>query len=69
MASLAITIKPRVQPRKIRIEVDANRFETLAASFGFFSHNFVDSIDRAEKDFRANRVQKIKSLKDLRPTK
>lgn len=69
MASLAITITPRTQSQKIRIEVDADRFEKLAASFGFFNSDFIDSIDRAEKDYRVNRVRKIKSLKDLRSGK
>ena len=67
MASLTITIKPRVNhPRRILIEMDAEKFEKLAASLGLFSPEFLKSLDRAEKDCRAGRIKKIKSLKELR---
>lgn len=67
MASLTITIKPHLNhPRKILVEMDAERFEKLAASLGFFSPEFLESLDRAEKDYKTGRIKKIKSLKELR---
>lgn len=67
MASLILTVKPRQKgPRKILVEMDVDRFEKLAASLGLFSDGFLNSLERAEKDHRAGRLRKIKSLKDLR---
>jgi hypothetical protein len=48
------------------VEIDAGQFERLAAQFGFFGDDFLKSIDQAEKDIRAGRVRKIKSLRELR---
>jgi len=63
MGSLALTIK---SGQKIVIEMDANKFEKLAASFGFFGQGFIKSLNRAEKDCRLKRTKKINSLKELR---
>jgi len=66
MAGLSISITPkRVNRRKILVEMDADKFERLAASLGFFSDDFLKSLDRAEKDYKAGRIKKIKSLKEL----
>ncbi len=64
MASLELTIKKR--NHRVLIEMDADRFEKLAADFGFFSKDFLRSLEQAEKDVKAGRVRKIQSLKDLR---
>ena len=64
MASLIATIKPRA--KKISVELDASRFERLAASFGLFNPDFLKSLDRAEKDYQAGRVKKVSSLGELR---
>ena len=66
MAFLTIIIKPKVNHRKILIEMDADKFERLAASLGFFRSQFLKSLDQAEKDHQANRIRKIKSLRELR---
>jgi len=67
MTSLTITVKSKTNhSKKILVEMDAKRFEKLAADLGFFSPEFLESIDRSEKDYRAGRVKKIKSLKELR---
>ena len=67
MASLDITIKQDGNfPRKATIELDADKFEKLAALFGMFNPDFLKSVARAEKDYKAGRVIKFKSLKDLR---
>lgn len=52
--------------RKIRIEVDADKFERLAADFGLFNPDFLKSLDQAEKDVRSRRIKKVTSLRDLR---
>jgi len=46
--------------------MDAERFERLAADFGLFSRDFLASLARAERDIKADRLTKIKSLKDVR---
>ena len=67
MSSLTITIKPQTnRTRKILVEMDAEKFEKLAASLGFFNPEFLKSLQRAKKDFKAGRFTKIKSLKELR---
>ena len=67
MDSLTITIKPKINhSRKILVEMDANKFERLAANLGFFSPEFLKSLNQSEKDYEAGRVKKIKSLKELR---
>lgn len=65
MSSLTLTIQPRVKQQKVLIEMDATKFERLAAQFGFFSQEFLDSLDQAEKDYRNGRIRKINSLKSL----
>lgn len=67
MSSLTITIKPKTNNRKkFLVEMDFDKFERLAANLGFFSSEFLRSLDKAEKDFKTGKVKKIKSLKELR---
>lgn len=67
MVSLNITIRQgKKRPRKTVVEFDANEFEKLAAHFGFFNPDFLKSLSRAERDAKAGRVKKLRSLKDLR---
>ena len=58
----------KLQSRKnhVVVEMDAERFERLAADFGLFSRDFLASLARAERDIKAERLTKIKSLKDVR---
>lgn len=70
MASITIKVKPyKSRTRKVLIEMDANKFERLAANLGFFNPEFVISLDQAESDIKTKRINKIKSLKDLRTKK
>lgn len=62
MSLPTIAIKPKINGRKILIEIDADRFERLAAGLGFFNPSFLKSLDRSEKDFKAGRIRKISSL-------
>lgn len=64
MASLELIIKKR--NGRVLVEMDADRFEKLAADLGFFTEDFLKSLERAEKDIRAERLKKINSLKELR---
>jgi len=67
MSSLTIRIKPRANhPQKILVEMDIKKFEKLAADLGLFNPEFLKSLNRAEKDYRAGRFKKVKSLKELR---
>jgi len=67
MASLTITIKPQLnRSKKILIEMDADKFEKLASDLGFFSSEFLESLERAEKDYKKGKIKKIKSFKELK---
>jgi hypothetical protein len=67
MKTLPVTISKKTKARKatFTVEFDADRFEQVAAALGMFSEEFLASIARAEKDIKAGRVQKLKSLADL----
>ena len=68
MNALILTIQPTIIKRKekIRVELDAERFERLAAGLGFFSSAFVASVDRAEEEIAEGKTKRLRSLKDLR---
>ncbi len=64
MSSLELTIKKR--NNRVLVEMNADRFERLAAEFGFFGKEFLKSLERAEKDVKAGRIRKVQSLKQLK---
>lgn len=64
MAALGLKLKPK-NSKKIVVELDAEKFERLAASLGLFSEAFEASLDQAEKDYRSGRIAKISSLREL----
>ncbi|MEK7541599.1 MAG: hypothetical protein AAB533_01995 [Patescibacteria group bacterium] len=67
MNVLTLTIRPPVKrERRVRVELDAERFERLAADLGFFTPQFIASIDRAEKEIAEGKTKRLRSLKDLR---
>lgn len=67
MNMLTLTMSPLIKrARKVRVEFDAERFERLAAGLGFFSSQFVASVDRAEKEIAEGKTKRLRSLKDLR---
>jgi hypothetical protein len=66
MVSLNITIKQGKKSRKKMVEFDVDQFERLAAALGMFNPDFLKSLAKAEKDYKAGRVTELKSLKDLR---
>ena len=69
MNSLSFTIKPKGassrQSRKIIMEMDANRLERLAADFGMLNPDFLKAVEQSERDYKAGRFRKIKSLREL----
>jgi hypothetical protein len=64
MASLELRVKTK-NSDKLHIELDAGKFEKLLADFGYFSDDFIKSVERAEADFRGGKCKKIRSLKEL----
>lgn len=67
MKSLVFKVKKEsLRPEKITVSFDADKFEKVAANFGMFGEEFLESLDRAEKDIKAGRVKKIRSLASLR---
>lgn len=67
MAIMNITIKSNLdRSRKILVEIDADKFERLAADLGLFSSGFLKSLERSDKDYKTGRIKKIKSLKEIK---
>lgn len=63
--NLNIKVDNNKKERRFLVDLDAEKFERLAASFGFFNARFLKSLDKAEKDIKKGKTKKIKSLKDL----
>ena len=67
MATLNVTIRPRpARSRKLIVELDADRFERLAAGLGLFSREFLASLERAEREIARGKARRLRSLRDLR---
>ncbi len=64
MSNLILDIKKK--QNTFSIKMDRNKFETLAASFGMFNSDFLDSIDQSEKDYKVGKTKKVKSLQELK---
>lgn len=65
-SSLTITVQPRPAKKKIVIEMDAGRFERVAADLGLFNQEFIESLGNAEKEVAQKKLRKLRSLRDLR---
>ena len=67
MNTLTLTVKtvPRRGEQKVLVELDAERFERLAAGLGFFRSEFVVSIDRAEREITEGKIKRLRGLKYL----
>lgn len=67
MVSLNIIIKQdKKRPHKTVVEFDTNQFERVAAVFGLFNPEFLKDLKESEEDYKAGRVKRLRSLKDLR---
>jgi len=64
--NMRMRISKKEGSRTVSVNFDANRFERVAADFGLFNKDFLESIDRAERDIRAGRVKEISDLRELR---
>ncbi|MDP3735311.1 MAG: hypothetical protein Q8R39_02695 [bacterium] len=64
--TLPLTLYPSTKKNKIVVEMDADRFERLAAAFGFFNPEFLESLDQAEREIAHGKTKRLKSLQDLR---
>lgn len=65
--TLTLTIKPKTAGtgKKVVVEMDADKLERMAAAFGMFNPEFLESVERAERDYAAGRARKIRSLREL----
>ena len=50
---------------KIQIEISKEGFEAFCDSVGLYRKDFLDALDASERDHRAGRVTKRKSLREL----
>ncbi|MBI3631769.1 MAG: hypothetical protein HY219_02795 [Candidatus Staskawiczbacteria bacterium] len=65
-ATLTIAIQPNPAKSKVTIEMDALSFERVAANFKLFNKEFIESLERAEKQITTKKLKKLRSLSDLR---
>lgn len=65
MSKLSMNITQGVKEKIVTVTLDRDRFEQLASLFGFFNPEFLESLKRAESDYRSGNYRKIKSFKDL----
>lgn len=66
MATLTIDLKKQRGKKKLSVDIDKYQFERLMSALGLFQDGFLESLDRSEKDIKAGRVKKLRSLRDLR---
>ena len=67
MPNMVFKIKKATnRPKKITVSFNADKFERIAAHFGMFRKEFIESVERAEKDIKVGKIRKIKSLAVLR---
>ena len=52
--------------KTITLKFDKNRLEKFCNAMGLYQKDFLDSLDRSEKDHKAGRVYEVKSLMDLK---
>lgn len=60
-----MTFRTKDDDEKIIVEIDKNQLEKLMGTLGWFSQDFLESIDRAEKDIEAGRIRKIDAFEEL----
>ncbi|OGY26424.1 MAG: hypothetical protein A2Z42_04685 [Candidatus Woykebacteria bacterium RBG_19FT_COMBO_43_10] len=65
MAKPTITIE-KTPSRKYRVEMDIDKLERLASALGLYNPEFLEGLERSEKDYREGRYRKVSSLKELR---
>jgi hypothetical protein len=68
MNTLPITITKNSKGNKstFTMKFDSDRFERVAAALGMVSKECLASIAQSEKEIKAGKTRKIKSLRELR---
>ena len=61
-----IIVEQKSNSNRIKIEIDATKFERLAANLGLFSKSFLSSLDKSEKEAKQGKLTRLSSFKDLR---
>ncbi|MEK6922300.1 MAG: hypothetical protein AABX08_00690 [Nanoarchaeota archaeon] len=64
MATITVLQKPNL--KKIRVDIDLEKWEQLADVFGFYKSTFLQTLAQSIKESKTGKVTKIKSLKELR---
>ena len=62
-----LTILRQSNPRKMRIEIDINQWESLANALGFYQPSFLKTLRQSLKESKQGRVRRIASLRELTP--
>lgn len=65
MNTTAMKFKITQKPKTVLVEFSAAQFERVAAAFGMFNPEFLESLARSEGDYKKGRVYKFETLKDL----
>lgn len=65
-SNLKLNIRPKTRGRRVVVEIDADRFERLAADLGFFGKEFLASIGRAEREISGRKLNRLQGLRGLR---
>lgn len=63
--TLPITITKK-NTDKFSVQIDRHGFERLADSLGLFNVDFLEGLDRAQKDVALGHIKKLNSLRELR---
>lgn len=51
--------------KSIQIEISREHFETFCDAIGLYRKEFLEALDTSERDHRAGRVTKRKSLREI----
>lgn len=63
---MKMPLKIAIKKKTTTVELDADQFERMAANFGFFNQNFLDSLEQAEMEIKEGDVHELISLDDLK---
>lgn len=66
MNTINISVREKSATKNFSVEIDAKAFERMVALFGFFNPDFLKSIRTAERDYRAGKVRRIRSLSEIK---
>ena len=58
-------IKTEDKNKTFSISFDLKKFEKVASVFGFYNQDFLNSLEKSEKDIKNKRFSPAKSLKEM----